>query len=157
MTTSKVAAGAALGVGGLLIAGAVWVMARPLSADLSSGEAAAAPQLDAGAATSSIDAMERRLARSSSTQAGDWELLARSYAALGRWREADRAYDKASALAPANAKMLAERAVAILASREATAPDRAASLIVAALALEPLQPTALALALDPALRGAPAR
>lgn len=157
MRTSRTAAGAALAVTGLLVAGTALLVARPAPADLPTLGAAPVSQLDAGAARSSIDAMARRLERSAPAQAGEWELLARSYAALGRWREADRAYAKASALAPRNAQVLAERAVTLLASREDGAADRAAHLVVAALALEPLHPTALALALDPALRDAPAR
>lgn len=111
------------------------------------------PAIDPRAMARSVDALAQRLR--SPTQAGpaatasDWELLARSSAALRRFREADQAYAKALEADPRNARLMADRADVVLAADDPQAADRAAALVQQALALEPLQPKALALALRP--------
>lgn len=133
----------------------VWPAPPPLPGG---GAPVGGAALERGAAASTVDAMARRLeaaeAPPTSTQ---WELLARSYTALGRYREADRAFGQASALAPGSARLLADRAEVVLAAGDVNALDRAARLVRDALVLEPLQPKALALGFGPDLSPAARR
>ena len=90
-----------------------------------------------------------RLENAPADQPGDpkgWEMLARTYAAMQRFAEADKAYIRATALAPNNAQLLADHAdvLAMLQGQSAIgAPEK---LIERALKLEPKNPKALALA-----------
>jgi len=100
-----------------------------------------------------VEAMISKLAQRLETSTGDpaadlkgWTMLARSYAALQRFPEADRAYARAMALAPNDAQLIADRAdaVAMVQGRNLQGePDR---LIAKALALDPNNLKALALA-----------
>ena len=75
-----------------------------------------------------------------------WEMLARTYAAMQRLPEADKAYLRATALAPNNAQLLADHAdvLAMLQGQSAIgAPEK---LIERALKLDPKNLKALALA-----------
>ena len=75
-----------------------------------------------------------------------WEMLARTYAAMQRFAEADKAYARATALAPDNAQLLADHAdvMAMLQGQSALgAPEK---LIESALKLDPKNVKALALA-----------
>lgn len=100
-----------------------------------------------------VEAMIAKLAQRLETSTGDpasdlkgWTMLARSYAALQRFPEADKAYARAIALAPADAQLLADRAdaMAMVQGRNMQGePDR---LIAKALQLDPNNLKALALA-----------
>lgn len=75
-----------------------------------------------------------------------WLMLARSYTALGRYRDAATAYGRAAELLPGNAGVLADQAdvwAAAQGRRLAGAPLR---LVQRALELDPRHPKALALA-----------
>ncbi|RYF41224.1 MAG: c-type cytochrome biogenesis protein CcmI [Comamonadaceae bacterium] len=75
-----------------------------------------------------------------------WTMLARSYAALDRFEDADRAYARAIELSPVDAQLLADRAdvLALLQGRNAAGePTR---LVERALQLDPKNLKALALA-----------
>ena len=75
-----------------------------------------------------------------------WTMLARAYAALQRFAEARSAFDRAIALAPDDAQLLADQAEVIASAqgdRTAGEPER---LIAKALQLDPLNLKALALA-----------
>ncbi|CAN5754097.1 c-type cytochrome biogenesis protein CcmI [soil metagenome] len=75
-----------------------------------------------------------------------WEMLARTYAALQRFSEADRAYAQAIALAPANAQLLADRADVLAMLQGQSAAGEPTRLVEQALKLEPDNLKALALA-----------
>jgi cytochrome c-type biogenesis protein CcmH len=100
-----------------------------------------------------VDAMlvsiAKRLEKPSDDPAVDlqgWTLLARSYASMQRFAEADKAYARAIALAPKDAQLLADRAdvLAVLQGQRTDGePER---LIGEALRLDPKNLKALALA-----------
>ena len=91
----------------------------------------------------------KRLEKPSADPAVDlqgWTLLARSYASMQRFTEADKAYARAIALAPKDAQLLADRAdvlAVVQGQRTEGEPDR---LIGEALRLDPKNLKALALA-----------
>ena len=93
--------------------------------------------------------LAQRLENAPADQPGDpkgWEMLARTYAAMQRFPEADKAYARATALAPDNAQLLADHAdvMAMLQGQSALgAPEK---LIERALKLDPKNLKALALA-----------
>ncbi len=100
-----------------------------------------------------VDAMlvsiAKRLEKPSEDPAVDlqgWTLLARSYASMQRFAEADKAYARAIALAPKDAQLLADRAdvlAVVQGQRTEGEPER---LIGEALRLDPNNLKALALA-----------
>ena len=75
-----------------------------------------------------------------------WFMLARSYTVLGRFAEALPAYTRADQLRPNNAALLADWADATAAARNSIVDPGAIALIARALAADPDQPKALALA-----------
>jgi cytochrome c-type biogenesis protein CcmH len=75
-----------------------------------------------------------------------WLMLARSYSVLGRFGEAIPAYKRASELLPNNAVVLADYADAVAASQGSVDNPESRALIDRALAVDPAQPKALALA-----------
>ena len=75
-----------------------------------------------------------------------WTLLARSYAALGRFPDAADAYAHADSLAPDNAALLADYADALAMVQGKRLAGKPVELIRRALALDPQQKKALALA-----------
>jgi cytochrome c-type biogenesis protein CcmH len=93
--------------------------------------------------------LAQRLENAPANQPGDpkgWEMLARTYAAMQRFPEADKAYTRATALAPDDAQLLADHAdvLAVLQGQSAIgAPEK---LIARALKIDPKNPKALALA-----------
>lgn len=78
--------------------------------------------------------------------AGAWAMLARSLAALRRFEDADDAYQRAIALTPDDADLLADRADVLRMLPGATRAAEADRLIARALQLAPRHPKALALA-----------
>ena len=93
--------------------------------------------------------LAQRLENAPADQPADpkgWEMLARTYAAMQRFPEADKAYARATALAPNNAQLLADHAdvLAMLQGQSALgAPEK---LIERALKIDPKNLKALALA-----------
>ena len=93
--------------------------------------------------------LAQRLENAPADQPADpkgWEMLARTYAAMQRFPEADKAYARATALAPNNAQLLADHAdvLAMLQGQSAIgAPEK---LIERALKIDPKNLKALALA-----------
>ena len=75
-----------------------------------------------------------------------WTMLARSYTVLGRYTEALPAYRRAAELQPANASLLADYADAVAATKGNVINPESAALIERALAADPKNPKALALA-----------
>ncbi|MGE8613528.1 MAG: c-type cytochrome biogenesis protein CcmI [Achromobacter veterisilvae] len=98
-----------------------------------------------------INALAQRL-RAEPDDADGWYMLARSYETLGRYTDAVAAYQQVLRLVPGQAAVLADLADALLSANQG-APDAASIAAVAqALAAEPDQPKALALAGMMALR-----
>lgn len=91
------------------------------------------------------ETLAARLANDDSDAEG-WLLLARSYASLGRLQEAVLAYAKASALAPGNSDLLIEYANTLSAAHDRDFAGEPQALIRRALAIDPDNLNALALA-----------
>jgi len=101
--------------------------------------------------TLAINALAQRL-RAAPDDADGWYMLARSYETLGRYTDAVAAYQQVLRLVPGQPTVLADLADALLSANQG-APDAASIAAVAqALAAQPDQPKALALAGMMALR-----
>ena len=92
-----------------------------------------------------VDKLAERM-KSRPDDAEGWTMLARSYAVLGRYAEAVPAYRRATQLEPKNAGLLADYADALGAASEGHVTPEFSALLERALAIDPLQPKALALA-----------
>ncbi len=139
----------ALAIGVLLPLFAAGFYARLGSRDaLLPPQAASAPEVT----VAQVEAMVEQLAKVMETKAGQpdelqgWVMLARSYAALQRFPEAARAYERATTLAPTNAQLLADRADVMAMLPGQSADGEPARLVARALELEPDNLKALALA-----------
>lgn len=75
-----------------------------------------------------------------------WRILARSYAVLGRFKESAEAYAKAAARIPNDAQLLADYADALAMAQGRTLEGEPEKLIARALAIDPANTKALALA-----------
>lgn len=89
-----------------------------------------------------IQAMVERLASRLRDQPDDfegWSRLGQSYAVLGRWQDAERAYGRAAELRPDDATALVNHGAAIMESegQGSAMPERAEALFRQALALSP--------------------
>ncbi len=114
---------------------------------------AQAPAPEGEVTMAQVEAMVTQMAQKLENQPADqpanpqaWEMLARSYAALQRFPEAARAYEKAGALAPDNAQLLADHADVLAMLQGQSMAGEPAKLIARALALDPMNLKALALA-----------
>lgn len=148
---------AALAVFSLVIAGGGygWLGAPDLL-DLGPGaRLAAAPPPDGASAAAGdparaqIAAMVDQLAERLKTRPDDaegWQMLSRSYAALGRHAEAVEAFRKASALNPRDASLLVDLAASLVAVDRGAMHGEPARLVERALAVDPAHPKALAFA-----------
>ena len=74
-----------------------------------------------------------------------WTMLARAYAGMQRFAEAERAFGRAIALAPKDAQLLADRADVLAVLQEGRASGEPERLIAQALQLDPNNVKALAL------------
>lgn len=102
-----------------------------------------------------IQAMVVRLAARLQKEPGNgpgWQILARSYAALGRFADAAAAYRTAAALLPADANLLADYADVLAMSQSGSFRGEPTRLIRKALEIDPQNPRALTLAGDEAFR-----
>lgn len=97
-----------------------------------------------------VDSLAQRL-KARPDDADGWVLLARSYHALGRFAEAADAYARADALVPGNASLLADYADAAAMAQGRKLAGKPAALAARALAIDPNQKKALALAATAAL------
>lgn len=75
-----------------------------------------------------------------------WRVLGRSYSVMGRYAEAVRAYEKAAVLTPGNADLLADYADALAMAQGRSMLGKPLELVKRALAIDPKQWKALALA-----------
>jgi cytochrome c-type biogenesis protein CcmH len=96
-----------------------------------------------------VGVLAKRLEGQATPQPGDavgWSMLARSYAFLQRFPEASRAYERALALDPKNAQLLADAADVLAAVQGQQLAGEPMRLIEQALQVDPNHPKALALA-----------
>jgi cytochrome c-type biogenesis protein CcmH len=101
-----------------------------------------------------IVAMVEQLAQKMQSRPDDpqgWMLLARSYTAMRRFPEAADAYARATALVPDDAALLADYADALAMAQGRTLAGKPTELIERALAIDPTNQKALALAATAAL------
>jgi cytochrome c-type biogenesis protein CcmH len=101
-----------------------------------------------------IIAMVDSLAQKMKSRPGDaegWALLGRSYAAIGRYSESAEAYAHAAALVPDNAALLADYADTLAMAQGRSLAGKPSEIIQRALAIDPKNPKALALAATAAL------
>lgn len=112
-----------------------------------------APAPEGEVTMAQVEAMVTQMAQKLESQPADqptnpqaWEMLARSYAALQRFPEAARAYEKARTLAPNNAQLLVDHADVLAMLQGQSMVGEPAKLIARALTLDPKNLKALALA-----------
>ena len=146
----------ALGVVGLAAVG-YWFTGTPDYA-AASVQAQRAAQADASAAAASapampdaaqIDTMIGKLEAHLKTEPGDlqgWTMLGRAQTLLGRMEQASVAYARAVALRSDDARLLADYAEALGMSQGQSLQGEPSKLIARALAIDAMQPKALALA-----------
>lgn len=103
---------------------------------------AASPQAQIAAM---VGKLEERL-KSTPDDAEGWTMLGRSYSVLGRYADADKAYQKVVALRPNDAQAWADRADALAMANGRQLGGEPEKLIARALALDPKNLKALALA-----------
>ncbi|MCW0211409.1 MAG: c-type cytochrome biogenesis protein CcmI [Achromobacter sp.] len=98
-----------------------------------------------------INALAQRL-RAEPDDADGWYMLARSYETLGRYTDAVAAYQQVLRLVPGQAAVLADLADALLSANQGAPAAASIAAVAQALAAQPDQPKALALAGMMALR-----
>jgi cytochrome c-type biogenesis protein CcmH len=92
-----------------------------------------------------VDKLAARL-KDKPDDAEGWTMLARSYTVLTRYRDALPAYRRAIALQPTDASLLADYSDALAAANGGKPDAESLAMIARALAIDPNQPKALALA-----------
>jgi cytochrome c-type biogenesis protein CcmH len=114
---------------------------------LSPQATAAAPEGEVTQAqiTSMVETLAQRMKEKPDDPVG-WTMLANAYSALQRFPEANDAYKKATALSPNNAQLLADHADVLAMIQGRSAAGEPLKLIERALAIEPNNLKALALA-----------
>jgi len=137
-----------------ILGSAIPIAALLLYLSLGNHDAFAPPAVQAGAAgehkvtRQDIEALAEKLAaklKDDPSNVDGWVMLARTYQALDRNEESARAFDRAVALLPDNADMLADYAD-LLASIDGGFRDKSVQLIEQALKADPTHWKALALA-----------
>jgi len=109
-----------------------------------------AHEMSEGQITAMVDKLAERM-KAHPDETEGWVLLARSYAALGRFPEAADAYAHADALIPDNADLLADYADALAMAQGKQLSGKPVELARRALAIDPQQKKALALVATAAL------
>ncbi|HUI99407.1 MAG TPA: c-type cytochrome biogenesis protein CcmI [Usitatibacter sp.] len=128
----------------LIAFGMYRIVGAPFAADESLVAHEGAPMSD-----EQVALMVDRLAKKVRDRPDDvegWALLARSYAALGRFPDAVRAYEHLAKLVPADASVLADWADALGMAQGRSLAGRPMEIVKRALDIDPNQPKALALA-----------
>ena len=106
-------------------------------------------QIDHGATVQQLESMVERLAarmRENLDDVQGWQLLGRSYAALGRFKESADAYAQAALRAPRDAQLLVDFADALAMARGQRLEGEPEKLVQRALEIDPQNPKGLALA-----------
>jgi len=107
------------------------------------------PQAPGEVSAQDVDAMLAKLAARMEEMPNDvkgWTLLGRTYAALQRFPEADKAYRRALGLTPDDAQLLADHADVIAMTQGGSVAGAPEKLLARALQIEPTNVKALALA-----------
>lgn len=130
-------------------------LGNPRAAADAASAAALSAEPHAGASgddmTLAINALAQRL-RATPDDADGWYMLARSYETLGRYTDAVAAYQQVLRLVPGQPAVLADLADALLSASQGTPDAASIGAVAQALAAQPDQPKALALAGMMALR-----
>ncbi len=124
-------------------------VSSPATVAVGDGGAAGEADKDREIGLQQIAQMVGKLAERMKSRPDDaegWTMLARSYSVLGRYADAVPAYRRAAQLEPKNAGLLADFAAVLAASNDGRATPESSALLDRALAIDPLQPKALALA-----------
>jgi len=122
------------------------------AATVSAGQPAEPHAADTGSdMTLAINALAQRL-RTAPDDADGWYMLARSYETLGRYTDAVAAYQQVLRLVPGQPAVLADLADALLSANQGNPDEASIAAVAQALAAQPDQPKALALAGMMALR-----
>ncbi|GAO36516.1 cytochrome C biogenesis protein [Sulfuricella sp. T08] len=130
---------------GFVLAGAIPVLAIALYVSLGNPEALLTSRTEAPAAVAEqgqhdaapmIAALEAKLKAKPDDAAG-WYMLARSYASIGKFDESARAFEKAAALLPDDARLLADYADALAMAQGQSLQGKPLELINKALKLNP--------------------
>jgi cytochrome c-type biogenesis protein CcmH len=122
-------------------------LGNPAAIDAPAAEAA--PALADGVTNDQVEVLVKQLAERMKSNPDDlegWTLLARTYAAMQKFPEAAQAFERASALSPNDASLLADRADVMAVLQGQRAAGEPAKLIARALELDPQNLKALALA-----------
>jgi cytochrome c-type biogenesis protein CcmH len=137
------AAIAAIGVP-VIAFGMYLAVGAPFAAD-SSLVARAGAQMSDEQIAAMVDRLAQKV-RDRPDDATGWALLARSYAALGRFPDAVKAYEHLAKIAPEDAGVLADWADALGMAQGRSLAGKPLDLVKRALEIDPQQPKALALA-----------
>jgi len=122
------------------------------AASASAGQPAEPHAADTGNdMTLAINALAQRL-RAAPDDADGWYMLARSYETLARYTDAVAAYQQVLRLVPGQPAVLADLADALLSANQGNPDEASIAAVAQALAAQPDQPKALALAGMMALR-----
>ena len=116
------------------------VAAQPQAPPMAGGQQRSQEQIEA-----SVAALAKRLEQNPNDADG-WVMLANSYTSLGKYSEAGTAYEKATALKPNDADLLAEYAFVLAMANERRLEGKPAQLIERALQLDAENPKVLQLA-----------
>jgi len=128
----------------LIAFGMYRVVGSPLAADESRIAHEGAPMTEEQVALM-VDRLAKKVAERPDDAQG-WALLARSYAALGRFSDAVHAYEHLAKIAPGEASVYANWADALGMAQGRSLAGRPLELVKQALEIDPKEPKALALA-----------
>lgn len=118
---------------------------KPVSQPIAAHAASMTSNVQAPDVQAMVEGLAARLQREPENGPG-WQMLAKSYAALGRFADAAGAYGKAVALLPADASLLADYADVLAMTQSGNFLGEPEKLIRRALEIDPRHPKALALA-----------
>lgn len=133
----------------VLAIGLYLLLGNPLAVEQTGFASAPAEDVSMAQIEAMVAKAAQRLENQPADQPADpqaWEMLARSYAALQRFPEADKAYKRAVQLAPQNAQLLADHADVLAMLQGQSAAGEPTRLIERALKLDPKNLKALSLA-----------
>jgi cytochrome c-type biogenesis protein CcmH len=138
------------GAGYVAIGSPVHLAPAPTAATAPSAATGASPQdAERALALQQIASMVDQLAERLKTRPDDaegWQMLARSYAAIGKHTQAVDAFRKAAQLRPDDAALLADFAFAVAMTNDRNFAGEPTQLVERALKIDPKSPKALALA-----------
>ncbi len=120
-------------------------VAGNVAADDAAGDADKSREIGLEQIAQMVDKLAERM-KSQPDDVEGWTMLARSYTVLGRFVEAVPAYRHATQLEPKNAGLLADFSDVLAAANQGRPTPESLALLDRALALDPRQPKALALA-----------